>query len=137
MALNPRIKQIELGIEELNTYVLYPLSMADEFRISDIISKAAAKFNFEEDSNDVETVQLVIGVIKDNIGIILEMITKKDNRPKLSELDNVQFTELVDLIFQVNFENSIKNFQSLVARVKTMFLPTRPTQPSSEEQVTD
>ena len=130
MALNPRIRKIEVGIDELKEYTLYPLSMADEFRISDIISKAATEFNSQETSTDVATVQLVIAVIKENIGTILKMITKEDNRPDLAELDNVQFSELVDIIFEVNFENSIKNFQGLVTKIKNMFQPTGTSQKS-------
>lgn len=140
MALNPRIKEIELGTEELTAYKIYPLSMSDEFRISEIISKVAKEVVALEDtgsSSDAQMVQLALTTIKENIDIILEMTTKENNRPKLTEIDNVQFSELVELIFEINFETSIKNFQGLVAKVKGMFQPTRPLQQSLDLPVTD
>ncbi len=135
MGLNPRIKTIELGTKELTSYTIYPLSMADEFKISEIISKVAKEAVSLED--DVQMVNLALNTIKENIGSILEMTTKKDNRPKLDEIDNVQFSELVELIFEINFETSIKNFQSLVTKVKGMFQSTRPSQQSLDLQATD
>ena len=47
MGLNPKIKTIELGIEELHTYTIYPLSMADEFKLFDTISDVAEKISEE------------------------------------------------------------------------------------------
>ena len=139
MGLNPRIKTIELGIEELTEYRIYPLSMADEFRISEIISSVAkdvVALEEKGESSDTQLVQLGLNVIKDNIGTILEMTTKKDNRPKLTEIDNVQFSELTELIFEINFEGTIKNFQGLVKKIKSMFPQTRPSQPSLDFPVT-
>lgn len=140
MALNPRIKQIELGIHEMKSYTIYPLSMAGEFKISDIISKAAIKISEVADdpkANDAAVVKASIEVIKNNLSTVLEMVTKKDDRPDLEEIDNVQFSELAELIFDMNFSGAIKNFQSLVQRVKGLFLSTGQSQSSSEDQVTE
>jgi hypothetical protein len=139
MALNPRISKIELGIEELQSYTIYPLSMAGEFQLSDIISKAALEVSkvSESGGGDVEIIKTSIEVIKNNIFKIVEMVTKEDNRPNLNEIDNVQFSELAELIFEMNFSGAIKNFQSLVKRVKVLFPSTGQSQLSSETPVTD
>lgn len=141
MALNPRIKKIELGLDEMTEYTIYPLSMASQFEISDIISKAADKIAGVTDGSgdmgtDIAVVQASIEVIKNNLGIILEKVTKKDNRPKLDDLDNVQFSELAELIFDVNYAGTIKNFQSLVQKIKNLFPSTGQSQQSSESPVT-
>jgi hypothetical protein len=138
MSLNPRIKVIELGIEEMSEYKIYPLSMADEFKLSDIISKAAGTITEMSDgASEVAVVQASIDVIKANLGIILDMVTKKTNRPKIDDIDNEQFSELAELIFDVNFAGTIKNFQSLVKKVKGMFPSTGLSQSSSETPVTE
>jgi len=135
MALNPRIKELDLGVEELTTYKIFPLSMADEFKISDIIAKAMAEIANVEGGGDVVLINKVLAVIKDNLGTIIEMVTKKDNRPKMDDMDNVQFSELAELIFDVNFAGAIKNFRSLVDKVKSLFQSTGQSQPSSETPV--
>ena len=137
MALNPRIKSIEVGIEELKTHAIYPLSLAGEFKLSDIISKAAADVAKGSDTSDIFMMQTAIEAIKVNLGTILEMVTKKNDRPDLNDMDNVQFSELADLIFEMNFAGAIKNFQSLVAKMKGMFLSTGQSPSSSEQQVTE
>jgi hypothetical protein len=140
MAFNPRIKSIDLGTQELISYTIYPLSMADEFRISDIITKIANEVLEMENkgaSSDAALGKLALEVIKDNIGTLLKMTTKANNRPELAQIDNVKFSELVELIFEMNFETSIKNFQSLVERIKGMFQPTRQSQQSLDIPATD
>jgi|GEM_PF-5576943 hypothetical protein len=129
MGLNPKIKTIELGIEELHTYTIYPLSMADEFKLFDTISDVAEKISgITDDSDDSETTTVVLtifDVLKENISTVLQMVTKEANRPEMSDIDNEQFTELLELIFDMNFTGSVKNFQSLVGKVKNMFPQTR------------
>ncbi len=137
MSLNPRIKELDLGVEELTTYKIFPLSMADEFKISDIIAKAMAEIANVEGGGDVVIINKVLAVIKDNLGTIIEMVTKKDNRPKMDDMDNVQFSELAELIFDVNFAGAIKNFRSLVDKVKSLFQSTGQSQPSLETPVTE
>lgn len=140
MSLNPRIKSIELGISELQSFTIYPLSLASEFRVSEIISKAAGKVADVTDSADGSEVlifQAAIEVIKDNLGIVVELVTKKDNRPTLDEIDNVQFSEFAELIFEMNFAGTIKNFQSLVQKIKGMFPSTGLSQSSSEIAATE
>jgi len=140
MALNPRIKKIELGIEDLVEYTIYPLSMASQFEISDIISKAADQISqisegVSDDTANVAIIQASIEIIKNNLDIIIEKVTKEGNRPDLNALDNVQFSELAELIFDVNFAGTIKNFQGLVQKAKSLFLSIGPSQPSSESPV--
>jgi len=138
MSLNPRITQIELGIEEMKPYTIYPLSLAGEFKVSDIIAKAASRISeISDNGNEVVIIKESIGVIKENLVIILEMVTKKTNRPNLEEIDNVQFSELAELIFEMNFTGAVKNVQSLIKRTKDLFLSTGQSQQSSEAPATE
>lgn len=141
MGLNPKIKTIELGIEELHTYTIYPLSMADEFKLFDTISDIAEKISgITDESTETETTTVVLtvfDVLKENITEVLKMVTKKDNRPELNDIDNEQFTELLEMIFDMNFTGSVKNFQSLVGKIKNMFPQTRRSAQSSNTQPTE
>ena len=137
MSLNPRIKTISLGIHEIKEYTIYPLSMADEFKLIDRITNAAGTLAAATDSSDMELVGTGIGLIKENIEPILELVTKEDNRPTLDDIDNVQFTELIDLIYEINFGGAAKNVQSLVGKIKNLFPSTRPSQGSFDLPATD
>ena len=142
MSLNPRIQKIELGIEEMQFYTIYPLSLAKEFQVSDIISEAVVKIaeiteEGGDDGNEATVIRVAIDIIKDNLEAVLEMVTKKDNRPKLDEIDNVQFSEIAELIFEINFTGAIKNFQGLVRNIKGMFQSTGPSPSLSETPVTE
>lgn len=137
MSLNPRIKTISLGIHEINEYTIYPLSMADEFKLIDRITNAAAVLAGVSDADDVTLVGTGLGLIKENIEPIIELVTKEDNRPTLADIDNVQFTELVDLIYDVNFGSAVKNAQSLIEKIKNLFQPMRPSQESFDLQATE
>lgn len=139
MALNPRIQKIELGIMDMKEFTIYPLSLASEFKVSDIIAKAADAIADlpEGPGSEVTVVQVALEHIKENLGGILEMITKEDNRPVLDEIDNVQFSELAELIFDMNFTGAVKNFQGLIVKIKGLFPSTGPSPSLSETPVTE
>lgn len=137
MSLNPRIKTIELGISELKEYTIYPLSMADEFKLIDKITDAASRIAQASSGTDVELVGTALGLIKENIEPILEYVTKADNRPSMEELDNIQFSELVELIYDMNFGAAAKNFQSLSGKIKKLFPSTGQSQGSFAPPATE
>lgn len=137
MSLNPRIKTIELGISELKEYTIYPMSMADEFKLIDKITSAASRLAQASNGVDAELVGTGLGIIKENIEPILEYVTKKDNRPSMDELDNIQFSELVELIYDMNFGAAVKNFQSLAGKIKKLFPSTGQSQGSLDQPATE
>ena len=136
MSVNPRIATVELGIRKVASYKIYPLSMADQFRLTDKIAKAAQVFD-AAGAGETEAVKVGIDFVKDNLESILEMVTEEKNRPTMEELDNVQFSELVDLIFETNYAGTIKNFKLLAVKAKGLFQSTKQQPTLLEEAVTD
>ncbi len=130
MSTNPRIQSIDLGTRELKSFRIFPLSMADQFRLTDAISKVADEYQEsqvdpelpeEEENAATNSAKIVLRFLQENIGSVLSMVTEESNRPSLSDIDNVQLSELVELLYSMNYENTIKNFQGFIKKVKDLF----------------
>lgn len=146
--LNPRITDVVIGIRDMRTIKIYPLSFHDQMETTDIITTGLVEF-FEkgdevkqaeiletsEDQQDINFVTFIIELIKDNIGRILGLATGEDGSKLLKEMDNVQVTEVVEIIFEKNFGDSGKNVASLIEKVQSLFLSMRSSQPSLNDIV--
>ena len=77
--LNPQITDVEIGIRSLRKITVYPLSVSDQFKMSDLITKALQKFFLREDQDDVAFIAFLLGLIKKNLVSILELICDERN----------------------------------------------------------
>jgi hypothetical protein len=116
--LNPDIKEINIGIKEVHPIKIYPLSIQDQFditnRLVDVISQFGDQTNFESNEDALKFLQ---EIITDNLSVILEYVTTEDDRPTFRDLTNNQCYEIAEVIFQVNYEAFVKNSQNLIERV--------------------
>ena len=135
-ALNPQICTMEIGVKNLRQVTIYPLSMSDQFKTTDLITDFVAKtIEFLEGSEGNQTKDLVaiphiVNSIEKNLIQILGFITEKGEKIKLDDLTNLQFSELAQLIYDVNYAGAAGNFKSLIAKVKSL-LPSMGPSPSS------
>ena len=82
-------------------------------------------------------IQEIASSIEANLAKILDFVVDSGEKIDLDDLTNLQFSELADLIFAVNYAGAVGNFQGLVSKVKTLLQSTRPSQPSLQEQAID
>ena len=129
--LNPQIVEVEVGLRSLRKLTLYPLSVTDQFKMSDLIMKALQKFFLKGDQEDVAFVAFVLDLIRKNIVKVLEFICDEE-RPSslLDDMSNLQLSEVVKTIYEVNYEKPGKNVESLVDQVKNLFQSGRLLQQS-------
>ena len=119
--LNPQIVELPIGIKELRKITIYPLSMADQFKMTDVIAQAVHQFgNVDVDLGDEEVVQRMLGLIEENIDRLLKLVLDEDEEVSMSELSNEQFTDICNTIFEVNYEGSVKKLTDLVGKVKAV-----------------
>lgn len=127
--INPRIRHTSVGIRTLRTIKLFPLSMKDQMDFSDIIQETLSAFFSSENSekSDREIVAITLGLIKNNLQKILDLITDPEEKVSLSEIDTTQGTEIANLIFEANYGNEdlVKNVTSLLGQIKKIFLSGR------------
>lgn len=120
--LNPDIKTIHVGIKQIRPVKIYPLSISDQEKLTSQVVQFSDQFS-NIDWNAVkneEALQVLKKIIMDNLTKILEYVTDDEERPSFDELTNNQFYEIVNAIFEVNYEGLVKNFQDLFLRMKNL-----------------
>jgi len=155
-ALNPQVSEVKIGIRKLRTIKIYPLSMADQSKVTAILTKEIAKFFAGRDVNSIpvmEFIDFIIKAIQKNFVEILKYITDPedvgDYSKILSEISNLQAAEIASLVYEVNYAAlaNVKNVKSLLNLIKSSFqlrgqsLPyvndTDTDQKTSTEKVTE
>lgn len=134
--LNPQIVEISVGIRELRKVTIYPLSMADQFKMTKAIVEGFSKFaEFDtKDIKDEDVVSNMTMLIEENIDQILKLVLAEDEQVSMTELTNEQFTDLCLIIFEMNYEGSAKKLMTLVGKVKLMMPGKTDPQPESLEE---
>jgi len=121
--INPQIADLEIGVRNLRTIKIYPLSLGDQLEMTDLITETAQKFFASreeiETKNDMDFAQFFVSILRDNIKKILGLIT--DETDIMKEISNIQTVDLANLIYEMNYAESIKNAQSLFKKIQPMF----------------
>lgn len=129
--LNPQIKEIQIGIREMRNIHIYPLSFADEIKLTDLLTEALQAFLVrEQQQNEIVFVGFILELIKKNLSRILTMVSDEDGEKLLGEISNLQASEIANIIYEINFEVPSKNVKSLANKLKSSFLSVR-QQPQS------
>jgi len=118
--INPQITEVEIGIRDLRNIKIYPLSMADQLSLTNLISEAIGVFVAKEDGEDIAVVAFLLELVRENIGRILTMITDEDDK-LLKDISNLQAAAIAELVYETNFGVVLKNFKSLFEKAKTLF----------------
>lgn len=124
--LNPQIRTVTIGVKELRSIKIYPLSMADQTKMVEVLKGIISRIFERQDDpdvNDMVIADLVIEEIKENLPTLLKYITEEELT--LDELTNYQFTEIVGHVYKDNFEDASKNVKNLVEKMKKVFTFTR------------
>ena len=121
--INPQIADLEIGVRNLRTIKIYPLSLGDQLEMTDLITETAQKFFASreeiETKNDIDFAQFFVNILRDNVKKILGLIT--DETDIMKEISNIQTVDLANLIYEMNYAESIKNAQSLFKKIQPMF----------------
>ncbi len=148
--MNPQITTVEIGIRKVEIITMYPLSIADQFSMSELITEALQAFFNKKDSTsddeqevvdlpeqmkDIEFVSFCIDLIQTNLVKILTLVTDHTTTVKASKLldkiTNDQMATIATIIYQMNYENSLKNAVGLFQKVMSN-LPGKTQTPSSK-----
>lgn len=128
--LNPQITETDIGVRSLRTITIYPLSMADQLKMTDLITEALNAFFLQENKEDIVFVSFMIELIKKNLKRLLAMVADvKENKDLLSDMTNYQASEVAKIIYEVNYESVAKNLKSLFEKVGNIFRSERLLQP--------
>lgn len=129
--LNPEVKEYEVGSRSLRVIRIYPLSIADQVKMGDIIVQAIKQFagkaseygevaSVKDGLENAGIITDVMGLIQDNIGRILAVtsdVPLEEVEDLCSTMTNTQLTNIVMGIWEVNYEGNVKNVQNLIKRM--------------------
>lgn len=137
--LNPQIMEIEIGVRDLRKINIYPLSMADQLSTTDLITQTLQQFFKEEQDSatDMEFVAFTVNVIKENMGRLLSMATDEDGEKLLSQMTNLQASQVAEILYDVNFGSVVKNVQGLITKIKGILPSMRPLPQSAKDTDTE
>lgn len=114
-SMNPQICTVQVGVKSLREVTIYPLSMADQFKMTDLLSEEINNFvgtDFKE-LTDLEMIEMVIDAVKRNLEKILKYVLDEKESVSFKEITNTQFTEIATKIYDVNFDVLAKNLKAL------------------------
>lgn len=138
LVLNPQVTGVEVGIRNLRKIKIYPLSVAQQWAMSDLITQALQVFMQRESKNDYEFVSNLLALIKDNLAMALTLVTdlsEQECSDLFSEMTNVQMAKIIETIYDINYKPISKNVASLLEKIVTVFPSGRPSPMSAS--VTD
>jgi len=130
--MNPNIKKAEVGLREIREVKLYPLSVADQFKTTAVIKETTKEIDFETATNQ-EIASSIVDIIQDKLDEIIKLVTDPQDTFTLEEIDAVQLTDIVNKIYEANFEGAVKNVKSLFDKIKESFQLKRSSQPSAKD----
>jgi hypothetical protein len=123
--LIPQVVEATIGIRNLRTFKIYPLSMADQLKLTDVITKALQEFMDAGNLEDMAFVGAFIVILRDNIGKIISMVSDEDGEKLLSEMTNEQALTVAEIIFDMNYGVLEKNLKSLGEKARKLFPSAR------------
>jgi len=136
--MNPQISTVEVGIRSLREVFIYPLSVSDQFKLTEIITSVIQEVSSVPDgSDDMVIVNIAVDAIKINLAKILVFVLDEKESITFEELTNTQLMEIVDIIFETNYEGIIKNLKRLLEKARILWSSPASLPKLSEKQVTD
>ena len=139
--INPQIKNVEIGILNLRKIKIYPLSMADQLELTELINKVMKSFFESDRDGEDETlvfVSFIVKTIQENIGTILGFVSPNEISVEImKEITNQQLSEIVRIVYQDNYEKPVKNVMSLFPTEKIQSVLERQSQQSAKDILTN
>lgn len=121
--INPDTVTTHVGNKKLRPITIYPLSIQDQMKLTDVFSETVQKFSeFDRESmTNKDVIDFMKSFLSENLPQFMEFVVDPDENevPGLYEVTNNQLAEIADIVFRINYEDLIKNFKNLFERAQT------------------
>ena len=117
--LNPDIQEVTIGVRKLRKITLYPLSVVDQMKVTDLFQEALGIFLANKNAGDMQFVALFISILKTNLSKILALVTDPEEDPEklLAEITNNQLSVISNVLYEMNYAMISKNVASLLKKL--------------------
>jgi len=125
--LNPDIRIIAYGKKELKDLTLYPLSIGDQFKVTEIITQVVQQLVVgakEGNLSDFIFMSAVMTALETNLGKVLTLIsdiTEEEAAEVINTMTNSQLVDVVESVWDVDYEPALKKGKNLFERGKSVF----------------
>jgi len=140
--LSPDIREIVIGKRiPTRPLKLYPLSVGDQLKMTDIIAEMVAEIlAMSADQDDKALILTLFPIVAENIKQVLKYVIdeEEDIDEVLNMITNVQLEALAEAILDVNYAMFSKNGKGLFKKIQKKLLSLMQSSPKlSQEQVTE
>lgn len=111
--LNPRSVDVTIGIRAPRKIKIYPLSVADELELTDIIKVAVTTFYEGQNKENAVFIGELVDLVKPNIKKILGMLVEEPVEDILADMTLDQLVNILEIVYKNNFEELIKKGRNL------------------------
>ena len=127
--MNPDITPLVYGKRELKTLMLYPLSVGDQFKVTNIVTEVVKNLVDNQGKvTDFAFMTVVMSALEKNLKSILALVAdigEQESADVIDQLTNIQFVSCIETIWLVNYEPALKKGQDLFERGKQLFASRR------------
>ena len=111
-------RKMIIGIKQPKEIEIFPLSFGQQKKFADQIGKALVTFSetAEDGLSFVDMVKMILQLIEENVTDIFTMVTEEEL--DLDKVTNTQLADFCNIVYEMNFEESLKKVNSLVEKVK-------------------
>lgn len=122
--LNPEIKTISVGVRKLREVKVYPLSVGDQFKLSDVITSAMQGFVSATDgAEDIAVIAVIVEMIKQNLDKVLTLVIEEKDLGEdsaqgfISDITNSQLADIATIIYEVNYAPLQKKIRGILEKI--------------------
>ena len=120
--MNPQVRDLEIGIRSLRKIKIYPMSMADQLSLNDLITQTITAFfatkASEGEQGLIAFVTFMLDLIRENMGRFVGYTTdEKDPDVFLGDITNEQAILLAEIIYEQNYVGLIKKVKALFQKM--------------------
>ena len=121
--LNPEIQQVKVGVRKLREIDVYPLSVGDQFKMSDILTGALQGFvsATSGENADLVVASVLAEAIKQNLGKVLALVIDekdfKNEETFLADITNNQLADIAVIVYETNYAPLQKKIRGILEKV--------------------
>ena len=123
--MNPDITSVEVGIRKLRNVTIYPLSVASQLEATDIIAKVMNEVAVFDDLEDSQVIERFVSLIRSSLKDILSLVLDEKEEIDFNELTNPQLEMIVNVLFDKNYKDVVKNSKDLIGKMKPLLTSMR------------
>lgn len=120
MSMNPDITTVEVGIRKLREVTIYPLSVSSQLSATEIIAKLVNVVSDFDKLEDTNVVAEFLKIIRNSLEKILKLVLDENEMIDFNELTNPQLENIVNVLFDKNYKDIVKNSQDLMKKIQPL-----------------